>query len=225
MTVTEVPLADDPTSGVLHFDESGFNNMKLGDLINTPDEDYELLSIREDDRVMMVDHQIKEISTVTKSDIKSVLEKDWARTWSILHREIVPVSVNATTKSLLLYFYAAEMDEVSTDDRVLVTSWILNNQVPPETDSQPDETSLHMNFEDIQKDIVDGKSCFEALYETVDEDVTQIVRLSAHIAEYNADSLFGLQHEPTYTDELKQSLDRESVSISDMSSLAEKIYS
>ena len=224
MTVFDVPLADNPTSGVLHFESESYGDLLPGSQIKTDDELYEILSIRENDTVTVVEHQEETVSNRTKMEIRGLLSDPSSQVWNILTREIMTVSVNGVEKSLLLYYYAAEIPEISTEDHVLVFSWILNDTVPPETDSEPDEVEFFMTFMEIHDAIDNREDIFDNLFTQVDADITEEVIMSLYIAEYNTRQQFEVHHEPTYSTELEQRLEEESASLEHLSELQNNIY-
>lgn len=215
------PIAEDPMAGYLSFEQT--NDIRSGAQIRINTEHfYEVLSIREDDTVLCYDHETQESQLFSSQEIKQMLLKDDSYLWSILNRETV--QIGDLNESVILYYYGAEFPDISTDDRVLVIGWCTDDNYPPETVSNFTEMSLFANFMDVRDAINSQSECFEELYDRFTGDINNMLHAATTAAEYNAESLFELQHKPTYDDELQRTLERQSKSIENTVEQYEGIY-
>lgn len=211
-----VPVADEPMSDYIHF--KNVSDIRPCDQIRVGDEErvdfYEILSIRSDNTVNVYNHKKEEYNLLEEDEINNILSRDDSYKWSILVREIVPIS--KSNESLLIYFYAIESPSIG-DDRVLICGWSIENQYPPETVTSFDKMSYFATFEEIQKSIQNKEDCFKPLFEKFNGEVGEILRFSAISAEYNADQLFGLQTEKTFGKEMEKQIQQKASTIDNTS--------
>lgn len=217
------PLADDPNSNYIHYEDT--SDIRPNDQIRVGSDNvtnfYEILTIRENDEIHTYDHETGDYDMFTKEEFGDILQDENTFKWSILQREIIPI--DDANESLLVYIYAAEFPAVD-DNRVLLTGWSIEGGQPPESVDEFTKLGKFLTFEDMRDAIDKGSDCFGELFETLSGDLREVLDHTAVSAEYNAQSLLGLQTDPTYDDEMKRRLDREAQHIDEMSKQYESIY-
>lgn len=199
-----IPLADDMMESNMHFENS--DDIRPNDQIQIGAEStehfYEVLSI-EDGVVDTFDHENLTRQKFTKEEIETIKEQDDAFLWSILSREIIPTESGG---SLLFYVYAAEFPE--KEDRAILFGWATVNTYPPEEAASTfNEMNAYAQFSQMRDDIAAHEGCFEPLFTEKFGDIEDILDSVAIEAEYNANQMFGLQTEPTYSDEVANRLE------------------
>lgn len=220
------PVADDPMSGFVHFDN--VNDVRPNDQIRVGDGDhfYEILSIREDDSSYVYDHENEEFSEFTKQELASLLKQDDSYLWTIVNREFIPLlNPNGDPEeTLMLYMYAAEFPDIPTN-KAIVFGWLTDSEYPPTTLSKIEDISIFANYFDLHDSINSRSDCFEKLFtEFRGDDLEEKITFAAYCAEYNTQQMFELNHDPTYDEEIGELLDQESESILDTAKQANNLY-
>jgi hypothetical protein len=202
MNHSNPPFPDDPMSGYLEFDS--LNDIRPNDQLRVTTDSkkfYEILSIREtshtEKQVILYEHTADSIVNYTKSEVKSILKKDDSYLWSILNRGIFQVE---SGQSVVVYVSAAEETGVK-DHRILYFGWQVLPQFPPTMTGEFNSIHPFSTFSQMKDSIETGSDLFTefpAQKSTIDWESNLCKLVSS--AEYNADQMFGLKTETTYSD-------------------------
>lgn len=226
MAEPNVPLPDQPMSGYVSYD--GVDDVRANDQIEVrgtngrSEHFYEVLSIREGDKPYVYDHKSEEFTLFTKEEMREVLDRDDSYKWTILVREVVP-GAGSPTDSLLFYTYAVQNPELPEGGYAFYFGWALENENPVKNMPEWNGSTFDMGFRDLRGKALPGGE-LEDLYDEMGEDISELVGLTLTVAEFNARRLMEFKTEPTYDEEMKRRMERDSENIVDVAESQQNVY-
>ena len=232
-----IPFPDHFSTGLVQLDNHP--NLYPGDMVRLRGEngdltgECELLSVREDDSVMVARESHDKPQHLSRDELQNVLEADTPYVWKLLNRAVIPIG-DSVSDSLVLFAYAFDHEDIPEGDCMLALVWSVTEQDPVAMMPTADGMVSSPRFDSLREALVTGNAgehvkapgnALERLYREFDEQ-----RLSAAlddfivVAEFNAMKVLSFHTEPTFSEDTRQRLERDATPMENSIEAASSLY-
>lgn len=231
-----VPFPDHFSTGVVQFED--IPDLRPGDMVRVADgdqiiESYELLSVREDESVVVDVESRDNPQHFDKEAFEQELTQGTPNVWTLLNRATVSID-NAVSSSLVLFAYAFSHRGLPNDECMLAFTWADTPQDPVTSMPETEGMVSSMRFDKLREslrtgtpvgDVKEVDESLTRLYDTFDDELlSEALDEFIVVAEFNATKLLSVYTEPTYDAETERRLERDAVEMEMSIRAANELY-